>query len=276
VQSSGKQWGQFDRLIIAHNGKCADRIMSRTPAKSFHSLLRTNFAPYVPEHGGNRMTLNSIYSLTFALRKNGKESVLGGKIPGNMYSCFIKNEPNLRFLSCNTRKYSSSSSNDDNVEVWTVLSSAKFGKKYKGPQENLPNELVKDVTGQMLQSLERSIGLEAGSLWNVKDAHVGGGIVLDYKLQLWGAAVPLNTWSSSSTEGGFLYDAENGVGACGDWLLHPSIGGAWESGRRLANWIVEDLEDRKKKGEGSSVGLPPDGKFVRSVAASQAGIASFK
>lgn len=57
-----KSFGKYDRLVIAHNGKCADRIMSRTPAKSFHSLLRTLFASYVPSWGGNQMTLNMIQS----------------------------------------------------------------------------------------------------------------------------------------------------------------------------------------------------------------------
>eukprot|EP00957_Ditylum_brightwellii_P202370 15329838-Ditylum_brightwellii.AAC.1 len=107
----------------------------------------------------------------------------------------------------------------------------------------------------MLQSLDHNSSSETGSLWNVKDAHVGGEIVLDYKLQLWGAAVLLNTWLSlSSTEGGFLYNAEKGVGACGNWLLHPFIGGAWESGCRFANWIAEDLEIRRRKGKGVWLG----------------------
>merc|ERR1719296_39567 len=63
LKAKGKERGQFDYLVIAHHGKCADRLMSRTKAKALHSLLRTNFAPTVPSHGGKRMTLNSIYSL---------------------------------------------------------------------------------------------------------------------------------------------------------------------------------------------------------------------
>merc|ERR1719491_1656270 len=37
VQTNGKKCGSFDRIVIAHNGKCADRLMSKTPAKALHS-----------------------------------------------------------------------------------------------------------------------------------------------------------------------------------------------------------------------------------------------
>ena len=54
LQAKGKTLGYYDQLIIAHNGKCADRIMSNTPAKDLHRLLRVNFAPTVPAHGGDK------------------------------------------------------------------------------------------------------------------------------------------------------------------------------------------------------------------------------
>lgn len=54
VKGNGKLFGEYDYLVIAHNGKCADRLMPRTPAKDIHQLLRTNFAPTVPKHGGKR------------------------------------------------------------------------------------------------------------------------------------------------------------------------------------------------------------------------------
>ena len=60
IKAKGQNLGDFDQIVIAHNGKCADRLMSKTPAKALHSLLRTNFSPTVPKHGGKRMTLNSI------------------------------------------------------------------------------------------------------------------------------------------------------------------------------------------------------------------------
>ena len=83
--------------------------MSRTPAKAFHSLLRTRFAPYVPQWGGKEMTLNSIYSLVFAVKKekgddgndgmNGLNSPIARALSNlsederDVYTVMIKNEP---------------------------------------------------------------------------------------------------------------------------------------------------------------------------------------
>jgi len=184
-------------------------------------------------------------------------------------SAFIKNEPTLRFITSQNRKHDTSVTEENqNIEVWTLLSSPKFAKTYKGPQENLPNELQEEVISLLLESLERSLGLSTGSI--DKES------ILDHRLQLWGAAVPLNTWTSEAhhsdtsapapaMETGFLFDSEHGVGACGDGLLDPSIPGAWESGRRLASWITES--------KAQSIGLPSaTGAFRISKAASAAGI----
>lgn len=273
VQTNGKQFGTYDHVVIAHNGKCADRLMSKTPAKDLHSLLRVDFKPFVPNWGGKRMTLNSIYSLTIALKKGEDgQSALGSKLNGDqgkgVITAFIKNEPTLRLLTNQSRKFSSRK--NDKVEVITILSSAKFAKKYKGPQENLPRKLEEDVTSLMLAALERSLGL--------KEDTIHEGLIMEKKLQLWGAAVPLNVWSvteddatsgSQSKKSGFIYDSEYAVGVCGDWLLDPSVAGAWESGRRLANWLVES------DGQ-TSIGLPPNGKFRASRSASESGIGSVR
>ena len=265
VKVKGNVVGQFDRLVIAHNGKCADRLMSSTPAKDFHRLLQVNFAPFVPRDGGSRMTLNSLYSLSFAVPA---DSVLSKTLTPDQFVCgFIKNHPNLRFVSCNTRKHTTTTKQLDNIEVWTVLSSAKFGKRYKGAQENLSDELVKEVTGLLFQSLEESLVLPPGSLY--RDPIASGSCVMESRLQLWGAGVPLNTWIPMANDidamtRGFLYDSQYKVGACGDWLLDSSLAGAWESGRRLAEFMASDSE--------SSVGL--EGRFQASSAVDKVGIGS--
>lgn len=291
VQTNGKKYGSFDRVVIAHNGKCADRLMSKTPAAALHSTLRTNFAPTVPADGGKRMTLNSIYSLTVALGKG--TSPISRVLGDGVVAAFVRNEPALRFLTCQTRKYGGggaaaarrrgAGSGGDGVEVWTVLSSAQFGKKHKAPQENIPAATVAEVENLMLRSLERSLDLTEGA--------IDRKLVLDSRLQLWGAGVPLNTWSSTTkptsaagkegqvrdtvgtpspaTATGFLYDAEHGAGVCGDWLLDPSIGGAWESGRRLARWIGQS-------GGAQSTGLPPDGSFSASQSAAESSIGNVR
>ena len=272
VQTNGKRFGTYDHVVIAHNGKCADRLMSRTPAKDLHSLLRVDFRPYVPNWGGKKMTLNSIYSLTVALKKGDDDDAVSDFVGEKVVTAFVKNEPNLRLITNQSRKFGHDGKSDGDVEVWTILSSPKFAKKYKGPQENLPKERVDEVTALLLSSLERSLGMKEGTIHD--------GIVKDSRLQLWGAAVPLNVWSPTGesidqTNSGFLYDAENGVGACGDWLLDPSIAGAWESGRRLANWM--STVEGGSGGKANSVGLPQSGgDFIMSRAASGSGIGNVK
>jgi len=290
LRAGKKSLGKYHRLVISHNGKCADRIMSRTPAKAFHSLLRTKFAPYVPQNGGNQMTLNSIYSLVFAVKseKSGGGGNGGLSSPiakalsklssssegseGDIYTVNIKNEPNLRLLSCNTLKHHHTKKNpnsESDTEVYTLLSSPTFGKKFKGPQENLPIDLQQKVTIKLLESLEKSLSLEEGSVINS---------VVDVKVQLWGAAVPMNTWTSHSISknevDGFVYDGRGGVGACGDWILDPSVAGAWESGRRLANHLLtaQELDSKLSVGLPDKVPKDDSGKFEPSSGALGSGI----
>jgi len=277
VQTNGRKFGKFDHVIIAHNGKCADRLMSKTPAKDLHSLLKVDFRPTVPDWGGKKMTLNSIYSLTVALKMDGGGGENLSQVVGkDVITAFVKNEPNLKLITNQSNKLGSASTQrkEEGLEVWTILSSAKFAKKYKGPQENLPQERVEEVTTLMLAALERSLGLEEGTIHE--------GTVKDSRLQLWGAAVPLNVWSPTGTDinsnnSGFMYDAEHSVGACGDWLLDPSIAGAWESGRRLANWMSSGLEQDGTPIDAVSVGLPSlGGEFKQSTTAAGSGIGNVR
>ena len=264
LQAKGETLGIFDRIVIAHNGKCADRIMSKTPSKLVHNLLRVNFASSVPKWGGKRMTLNSIYSLSFAVDASSTAcQVLRQALPADKFVCgFIQNEPTLRFLSCQSRKYPPpQNSSSREVEVWTVLSSAPFAKKHKAPQEFLPEDVIQNVTSLLLQGLEKSLALPSESLQND---------ILESRLQLWGAAVPLNVWQSQQRKDtGFLFDGKFGVGVCGDWLLDPSIGGAWESGRRLAAFMTNNPTDRM-----SLIGVK--GSFQASEGSGKAGIGSFQ
>ena len=275
VQASGQVLGYFDTLVIAHNGKCADRLLSQTPAKRVHQLLKVNFAASAPRDGGKRMTLNSLYSLSFAISCPNGKSILSQALPKTFVAGTVRNEPCLKFLTCQSRKYPSAALEQDHVEVWTVLSSAAFAKKHKAPQEFLPPQVVEQVTRLLLEGVERSLGLESSSIQR-----------LESRLQLWGAAVPLNVWHSSpnpDTEQeepvGFLYDSEFAVGVCGDWLLQPSIAGAWTSGQCLAQHLLSHPPEAATSATDSfraadTVGL--QGRFVRSPGAHASGIASFE
>jgi predicted NAD/FAD-dependent oxidoreductase len=240
VQDGRRVLGEFDILIIAHNGKCADRLMSQTPAKQIHSLLRVNFQDRVPESGGTKMTLNSLYSLTFAIPK---QYGLGECLPDDFVCGFLQspNHRSISFLTYQTRKHVPDNVHcDPNVEVWTVFSSSTFAKRNKAPQEFLPSDVIQNVTETLLAELKDLVdsrnhhNSKPSTRPNLTES------ILDSRLQLWGAAVPLNVWDDNTGPAGFLYDAEHNVGVCGDWLVDPSLAGAWTSGRQLAEYIRQN------------------------------------
>ena len=196
------------------------------------------------------MTLSSIYSLSFCLKS---PSTLSKALPDNFVAGFIRDNASLNYLTCQTRKLPQS---DDTHEVWTILSTPKFAKRYKAPQEFMPEETMEEVSTLLLTSL--------GELLNVNSETLAGEVV-DRRLQLWGAAIPLNVWKGKDE--GFLYDCTYKVGVCGDWLLEPSIAGAWTSGRQLANYLVDAKGNLEK-----NYGL--DGKFAQSASSQRLGITS--
>eukprot|EP00929_Paragymnodinium_shiwhaense_P063326 TRINITY_DN31647_c0_g1_i1.p1 TRINITY_DN31647_c0_g1~~TRINITY_DN31647_c0_g1_i1.p1 ORF type:complete len:603 (-),score=133.80 TRINITY_DN31647_c0_g1_i1:665-2473(-) len=256
-QGKGKGGGDasFDAVVIAHNGKCADRLTSSTPASEVHALLRTNFADSLPDRGrpgGGTFTLNSVYSLLF--------EVPAGVMPQDFEAVFVENEASLRWLSSNTAKFGSPAGAAKGTEAWTVLSSGAFGKKHKAPQEFLEGtEKEREVTDLLLAAVEKAIGLKRGSV---------GGAVTATKLQLWGAGLPINRWVSKDNAD-FVWDAEHKIGIAGDWLsAEPkrasTVEAAWLSGVRLAEHVAG-------AGSGHSVGtelgedggrfVPVDGDF---------------
>jgi hypothetical protein len=162
--------------------------------------------------------------------------------------------------------------------VWTILSTPHFAKRYKAPQEHLPDDVVETVTNKLLTSLQEML-LDSGSASSSSSSEKEGPPAsppllsllrpLESRLQLWGAAVPLNVYDNHR---GFIYDADHHVGVCGDWLVQPSLAGAWTSGRLLADHLLS--------AHSSSSTLPPttaglDGSFVASAAAQQSGLAAF-
>ena len=130
----------------------------------------------------------------------------------------------------NGRKYPLADGAERSTHVWTALSSASFGTRHKHPQEALegtPKEA--EVQALMLAAVERACGLAPGALSSAVRAT---------KVQLWGAATPLNRWDRD-----YCWDAEKAIGVCGDWLSSsPSrastIEAAWTSGYLLAEHIA--------------------------------------
>lgn len=251
--AKGRGYANFDAVVVAHNGKCAERLTSSTPAREVHSLLRTNFADTVASGspGGGRFTLNQVYSLLFEL----PSGVLQAEFDG----AFIENEPSLRWLASNTAKFNGVSSPGEGSEVWTVMSSPAFGKRHKAPQEHLagtPKEA--EVIALLLDGIERSLKLRTGALRSAVTAT---------KLQLWGAGLPINRWAGEDCVD-FVWSAAHCIGIAGDWITtNPArastVEAAWLSGVQLAEHIAHgsSRDAGLELGEDGGSFIPIDGDF---------------
>ncbi|CAN1247109.1 PSPTO_1126 [Linum grandiflorum] len=200
LSENGKPRGQFDAIVIAHNGKCANRLLS------------TAGLPLVARQM-KRLDLSSIWALMAAF---------DDPLPIPFEGAFVKGMDALSWMGNNSTKLSDPKGSKQSRECWTFFSTAAYGKKNKVPQESIPNETGEKVKQNMLEGVEAVIGMEKGQLQ----------IPSYTKLQLWGAALPTN-----SPKIPCIFDAQGRAGICGDWLLGSNMESAALSGMALANHV---------------------------------------
>jgi len=151
----GRELDSFDVVVIAHNGKCANR------------LLRPSGAPLVDAQMG-RLKLSAIWCTLAAF-----ERPLGAPFE----AAYVANAPALSWAANNSKKLGL----DGSSECWTLFSTAAYGRANKVPQENVPMDVSDRVAAQMIAALAAAAGVD-----DVPP-------VAYSRTQLWGAAVPLNS-----------------------------------------------------------------------------------
>lgn len=206
------RYGYFDYLVIAHNGKCADKLMCNAGVPTIHRLTQVRFCSR-PDLKDRRMQLCSIWALLVCFPTSLKLTYEGVHVEDEDISWMANNTIKLRD---HTRPVSTSD------ECWTVFSTRQFGSSNKCPQENIPPKVEKEVTHRLLQAMKRATGL--AELPAPKYTRV----------QLWGAAVPMNVLKTADE---CVFDGQHNIGICGDWLTSPCIQGAAVSGLALAERI---------------------------------------
>ncbi|KAL5768210.1 hypothetical protein ACOSQ2_014993 [Xanthoceras sorbifolium] len=220
LSENGKPRGEFDIIIIAHNGKCANRLLGSSGLPLIARQMK-------------RLELSSIWALLAAF-----EDTLPIRGPVQFEGAFVKGVDSVSWMANNSKKFLSSQSNEP--ECWTFFSTAAYGKQNKVPQENIPTATAEKVKTGMLEGVEAALGLSKGSLPRP----------FYTKLQLWGAALPINTPGVPC-----IFDPHGRAGICGDWLLGSSLESAALSGMALANHIAEYLQSGGVHPEEFSVGL---------------------
>ena len=214
LDGRGSLLAEVDYVVIAHNGKCADRLMAKAGVPSIHRLLQCKFAPKVT--APTKMHLSSLWMCIAVFDKP-----LGLQWAG----AEIEQHPVLSWAGNNSKK--PGLRHQGSYEAWTLLSTRQFGTANKCPQEDIPPAKRAQVTNLMLQAFYQAAGLITTDGPGPQPVHTF--------VQLWGAAVPLNVLGGGAPS---VLDSDSAVGVCGDWFTSPCIEGAAESGLHLADTIA--------------------------------------
>ncbi|KAK1313527.1 hypothetical protein QJS10_CPA06g01884 [Acorus calamus] len=222
LSENGKPQGGFDAIVIAHNGKCANRLLSSSGLPLLMKQMKS-------------LELSSIWALLAAFEK---PLIVPPRENFNPFEgAFVKGVDSISWMANNTKKLRSQS---DEPKCWTFFSTAAYGKQNKVPQENIPNVTAEKVKRDMLEGVEVALGLSRGSLEQP----------IYTRVQLWGAALPTNTPNIPC-----IFDPYGRAGICGDWLLGSSVEAAALSGMALADHIADYFESGGARPDEFAIGL---------------------
>ncbi|KAI4303006.1 hypothetical protein MLD38_038688 [Melastoma candidum] len=223
LSENGKHCGQFDAIVIAHNGKCANRLLASSGLPLIARQMK-------------RLQLSSIWALLAAFEDPLPFLERDGFLP--FEGAFVKGVDSISWMGNNSKKLLNSQGNFPHC--WTFISTSEFGKRNKVPQENIPNATAEKVKAAMLEGVEIALGIPNGSLPKPFFSRV----------QLWGAALPIN-----SPRIPCIFDPRGRAGICGDWLLGSNLESAALSGMSLANHIADYFQNGGSRPDEFAVGL---------------------
>ncbi|XP_057798326.1 uncharacterized protein LOC131014383 [Salvia miltiorrhiza] len=223
LSENGKPCGHFDVIVIAHNGKCANRLLASSGLPLIARQMK-------------RLDLSSIWALMAAFEDPLPVPSTASEIP--LEGAFVEGIDSLSWMANNTTKLFGSQTS--RPHCWTFLSTAAFGKQNKVPQESIPSSTAEKVKKAMLEGVQLALGLPKNSLPNPFYS----------RLQLWGAALPTNSPGIPC-----IFDPRGRAGICGDWLLGSSLEAAALSGMALANHIADYCQSGGTSPDEFAVGL---------------------
>ncbi|GFR40845.1 hypothetical protein Agub_g1494 [Astrephomene gubernaculifera] len=206
LQGEGRSQGVYDAVVIAHNGKCANRLVGPTGAPLVAQQLM-------------RLRLNAVWALMVAF---------DGPLPVPFEGAFVQGSSVLSWAANNTAKLGLRHT-PESLQCWTLFSTNAFGQANKVPQEAIPADVADKVATEMLQALKEScVGSGSSSSSSLQWPRP-----VFTRVQLWGAALPLNSPGVPC-----ILDPDSRVGVCGDWLSGGSLQAAAVSGITIARRIA--------------------------------------
>eukprot|EP00879_Flechtneria_rotunda_P022075 GHRR01023291.1.p1 GENE.GHRR01023291.1~~GHRR01023291.1.p1 ORF type:complete len:455 (+),score=135.96 GHRR01023291.1:291-1655(+) len=203
LTGNNKGQGTFGAVVIAHNGKCANRLVGPSGAPAIAKQLM-------------KLRLSAVWVTMVAFEQPVR-------VPARMEGAFIQGSHVLSWAGNNTAKlqllhpapYSQ-------LQCWTLISTNSYGQANKVPQEKVPAYVANKVAHEMIAEFSRVLG-----------SNVQLPKPVFTRCQLWGAALPLNAPKVSC-----ILDPASRVGICGDWLTGASIQSAVLSGWALADRLA--------------------------------------
>ena len=230
-----RELGEYDFVVIAHNGKCAFNLMktavnteNANESPKILQALKASFGikPREVLYKKRELVLSSIWSVNVAIGNLDEETMQ--KLDAFDGAHVVENE-RLAYIGNNTlKKKKKKKKKTETVREITLLSTPLYGKRNKCPQEAIPEAVANKVKLDLVTELEKTLNIAPDVLNN--------NIVFS-KLQLWGAA---NGLTVANTE--YLLDTNASVGVCGDWLTtddqSPSVETGMHSGWLLAEAIL--------------------------------------
>jgi predicted NAD/FAD-dependent oxidoreductase len=218
LTARGKDEGSYDAVVIAHNGKCANRLSAPMGVPAVAAQLR-------------RLKLSAVWVLMAAF-----EAPLAA--PGGLEGAFVRDSDVLAWAANNSAKLHLPAGAP---QCWTLVSTPLYGRANKVPQESVPPEAAARVTAEMLGAWERALGFPPGAL----------PAAVHTRAQLWGAALPVN-----SPRVPCIWDAQGRVGVAGDWVNGGgSVQAAALSGQALARSICSMRGRGPEEADALSEGL---------------------
>jgi predicted NAD/FAD-dependent oxidoreductase len=220
VEGKGRRKeGLFDAVVIAHNGKCANRLTAPMGVPDIHRQLKRL-----------KLSANWVVMVAFERPVFPSDYHDSRELPPFEGAHVDDSNEVLLWAGNNTKKlgmHSGSNSNisSSEIECWTLLSTNKYGKLNKVPQEAVPAAKSEQVIQDLLTAFQQTLSSQ-DHLYPLPP-------VLFSRAQLWGAALPLN-----SPYVPCIWDGRGRVGICGDWVAgRGSVESAVLSGIAVAEEI---------------------------------------
>jgi protoporphyrinogen oxidase len=167
LRNFNKNLGNYDIVIFAHNGKCADNLARTSNINAINNLLRVNFGSAISNPKQmKKMTLCSLYVMVFAIKhpidKLMNDMKTNDDSMHNFDAYLIKNSNKISWIS-NTSKKLRRTKQDSPYESWTIISTRDYGTKNKVPQENIPPEKDAQVKLELIEEFEKLLNYAPGN-----------------------------------------------------------------------------------------------------------------